>query len=438
VLAIGPRAGDILAILDGPDGIAIVTNVPIDPASASAAVIVKKQGEEVAGTVELLSGPVALWTPKNPALWIEGASYEVTVGAGMVDIAGRAIVAPIEALAFIHLAQGDAIWTRPIEAPLRQQSAYGNDRFLHGRLFLADLNLSDHRARFYDPETQTFLSPDDLGPVDSPSLYQAFSLDPTSITDPTGRYEADVHLGLTYYLALKAGFSREEALKIAKANQLTDDDPRFSSTANAALGNWTPVYEYHFPVDPSEGRVVSGSSVAWKKAHEARTFGSLGRALHVLQDSYGHRNAWPGNLSAQVQELGLLGAVGLTYAQSAGRVSNPSHGITHEVRAEWIDRFKLPRAVYATDWTFVEPTTALEAARATFSALMGFRRQIGLNPGPFSPGARNEVLEWGTINEAVWQFCRVDTVSEKIAWLQLHSPEAIAFVRWSSLSLAGL
>ena len=44
----------------------------------------------------------------------------------------------------------------------------------------------DHRARFYDPSTQTFLEPDPLGPIDSPNLYQAFSLDGFNVTDPFG------------------------------------------------------------------------------------------------------------------------------------------------------------------------------------------------------------------------------------------------------------
>jgi RHS repeat-associated protein len=70
--------------------------------------------------------------------------------------------------------------------PVRAFSAFGNDHFLHGRPYVASVGLYDHRARFYEARTGTFLEPDPLGPVDSPNLYAAFSFDALSVTDPWG------------------------------------------------------------------------------------------------------------------------------------------------------------------------------------------------------------------------------------------------------------
>jgi hypothetical protein len=86
-------------------------------------VTVKKQGEVVAGATQLLGETTVLWAPDNAAAWIEGARYEVTIAASLVDASDRPITAPTGSQTFTHLAQGDAIWARPSEVPLRQQSA---------------------------------------------------------------------------------------------------------------------------------------------------------------------------------------------------------------------------------------------------------------------------------------------------------------------------
>ncbi|MCU0293406.1 MAG: HNH endonuclease, partial [Thermoanaerobaculaceae bacterium] len=102
------------------------------------------------------------------------------------DLAGHPIHAPPDPIAYDRRGEGDIIWSQLEDAPILTASQVGNERFLHGRPLIASLGLYDHRARFYDPTTQTFLEPDPLGPVDSPNLYQAFGLDPQNNTDPLG------------------------------------------------------------------------------------------------------------------------------------------------------------------------------------------------------------------------------------------------------------
>jgi RHS repeat-associated protein len=79
------------------------------------------------------------------------------------------------------------VWVEAWQVPVRAFSAFGNDHFLHGRPYVASVRLYDHRARFYEARTGTFLEPDPLGPVDSPNLYQAFAFDALSVTDPFGQ-----------------------------------------------------------------------------------------------------------------------------------------------------------------------------------------------------------------------------------------------------------
>jgi RHS repeat-associated protein len=60
--------------------------------------------------------------------------------------------------------------------------------FFQGRELDPVTGLYDFRARWYDPRLGRFLSPDPLGYVDSPNLYQAFLGNPVNVRDPMGTY----------------------------------------------------------------------------------------------------------------------------------------------------------------------------------------------------------------------------------------------------------
>jgi RHS repeat-associated protein len=184
---------EILAVIDGPDGLALIAGAPVDPASVDASSLtVTRSGNEVVGTLALVDaaadpawdGRVLLWTPNDPAAYL-GARYDVALDLALLDVAGRPLDGP-STLDYDHIGQGDIVWSKPAEAPLLGGSQVGNDRFLHGRPYIRTLGLYDHRARFYEPGTQLFLEPDPLGPVDSPNLYQAFGFDGLNVTDPSG------------------------------------------------------------------------------------------------------------------------------------------------------------------------------------------------------------------------------------------------------------
>jgi RHS repeat-associated protein len=193
----GTTQGGVLAIIDGPDGLAFVSGAPIDPDSVAASTIsLSRSGNEVTGSLTLVDastdtawdGRVLLWTPDDPAAYI-AARYDLVLAFNLVDVAGNPLRGPPTATDFFHHGQSDIVWSQTSETPLLGGSQIGNDRFLHGRPYISSLGLYDHRARFYEPGTQLFLEPDPLGPVDSPNLYQAFGFDGLNVTDPWGTYE---------------------------------------------------------------------------------------------------------------------------------------------------------------------------------------------------------------------------------------------------------
>ncbi len=184
----------ILAVIDGPDGLALIAGVPVDPDSVEgSSLTVVRSGNGVAGTLSLVDaasnpawdGRVLLWTPEDPGAYVD-ARYDIALNLNLVDVAGNPMRGPQDTFDFDRHGDGDIVWSKASEVPLLGNSQVGNDRFLHGRPYLGSLGLYDHRARFYEPGTQLFLEPDPLGPVDSPNLYQAFGFDGLNVVDPYG------------------------------------------------------------------------------------------------------------------------------------------------------------------------------------------------------------------------------------------------------------
>ena len=65
-------------------------------------------------------------------------------------------------------------------------SSYGNDRFFLGRPFDSEVEIYDLRARWYQPQSGSFLSPDPLGAADSFNLFQYGFGSPGTWMDPFG------------------------------------------------------------------------------------------------------------------------------------------------------------------------------------------------------------------------------------------------------------
>jgi hypothetical protein len=127
---------------------------------------------------------------------------------------------------------------------------------------------------------------------------------------PARAYEADVHYGLTHWLALKAGYSDWQARAIALGNFRVDSGlmstlsllPEYACGAqNNALARTIQARHYPsvtpVPAAPEQRVVEPGSlparqalarTVSAAKGNEAQYMGLLGAALHPLQDSWAH------------------------------------------------------------------------------------------------------------------------------------------------------
>jgi hypothetical protein len=117
-------------------------------------------------------------------------------------------------------------------------------------------------------------------------------------------WEADLHFGLTKWLALKAGFTRPEAETIAQGDQGLDDSWVTAAIGASALScrddaqGATSVHDNHFaskidaPDSPQSREVTAGQ--VWRGGHErpvpVSNLNNLGQYLHTLQDSWSHQH----------------------------------------------------------------------------------------------------------------------------------------------------
>jgi len=112
------------------------------------------------------------------------------------------------------------------------------------------------------------------------NLFLYTNANPINFIDPLGLYNRDVHYDLTKQLATEAGF-KSCAADIAGADQGVDDNPEtdgWKSERNREL--------WHFPSQARVNEVINN-------ALSSCSIKDLGKALHVLQDSFSHAGYGP-------------------------------------------------------------------------------------------------------------------------------------------------
>ena len=253
------------------------------------------------------------------------------------------------------------------------------------------------RERWYHPESGTFLTPDPEQFRDSSNLYAFTGGDPVNHSDPTGRYQADFHYGLTLFLAKRAGFCPDVARRIAGGTELPDQDPgRAPVTQGKIMKSFTAsreeksqaqdmLWAWHFPkVRRNEGAVVPGSRQARRFVDQALVTGQLSllaQGLHPLQDSWSHRG------------IPSLDGVAGHPKERGGLLS------TH------------------TDNPWRWPQEALAAARASYDYLATFRLRYAHQAGRCSS---QSPVTWSAIEPEVASYIALRSKSQKKAWLQLR------------------
>jgi len=219
-------------------------------------------------------------------------------------------------------------------------------------------------------------------------------------------WETDVHLGLTRWLAEKAGFSPSQAEEIAWGDQGVDDEWATAPVwlgiqvifSNSEIASKT-LSENHFPTasqipgSPESRPVGANTSAAKKRVNEelkipyarkpGRALRNLGAALHAFQDSWSHA----GIPDVPVRPLKEI---------------SPEFAWSHPVNTGgWHS--------HDADLTsFHDKTVAMEMARESYAVLRDYRKKNFQDQEP--------VYDWPGIEKDVSQFVEASTKDKKYKW----------------------
>ena len=153
-------------------------------------------------------------------------------------------------------------------------------------------------ARYYSGAQGRFTSPDPVGPdplnPQTLNRYRYAMNNPLRYIDPTGEYEKDVHYDLTLALAYAAGFTKDQATKIASATQAVDERD-FSEPIGTLGTNYTARKLYHFTTEERRQKMWEDvkTHVSYYGYTADNIFHNSGYYFHALQDSYSHAGFGP-------------------------------------------------------------------------------------------------------------------------------------------------
>lgn len=238
---------------------------------------------------------------------------------------------------------------------------------------------------------------------------------------PAQAYEADVHYGLTQWLALKAGFDESQSEAIAVGNHRVDSgrmDTMELNLEHACVGRFAEaaqdVQKRHYPSAtpaPSapDRRVVEPNSAASRKpmtellarakGKEGLLLSQFGATLHTLQDSWSHAGT-PGVASPGG---GLACEATLASGHPAARGGADSHD---------------------ADLTHRYPGEVLPMAQATYEALVAY---------PPVQGRARKAAAWSDLAAEVERFARARTKTEKREWFVAQGVAVTDFLEGVSL-----
>jgi hypothetical protein len=238
---------------------------------------------------------------------------------------------------------------------------------------------------------------------------------------PASAYERDVHYGLTYWLALKAGFSEHEAQAIAVGDSRVDSGGPTAIDANLDYSCARPdavaakrVQERHYPAaqavpsPPAERIVTAGSAVAKReivrvlttaKEHPGEMLSLFGEALHRYQDSWSHAGV-PG-VSDFGDALRCDARFSLSHPNARGGPDS-----------------------HTADLTSSYPEAVVEMAKATSEALASY---------PTISGHARVVTPWTELVGSVRKFAHARSKAEKRDWAVSEGIKSVDFLEGITL-----
>jgi hypothetical protein len=235
-------------------------------------------------------------------------------------------------------------------------------------------------------------------------------------------FEADVHYGLTDWLAQQAGFEPWQAQIIATGDQRVDsgDMPYIDVVAiYACLGkdefSARRAGEHHYPSvagvpGPPETRAVVPDSEAARTAalratevnpsQAAYRLFQLGEALHILQDSWAHQGV---PSVPQFGDAAFSCDSRLAWGHPEARGGPASH---------------------RPDLTMYWPADTAAMAQATYEILTQY---------PSISGAQRNPRKWSEIRPEFDDFIKASTKTDKARWFAEHGMNDVSFLEGISL-----
>ena len=242
-----------------------------------------------------------------------------------------------------------------------------------------------------------------------------------ALVGPCQAYEADVHFGLTQWLARSAGYTAGQATAIALGNSRVDSgliDTMELNLEHACVAVYpeaaADVQRRHFPsavtvpAAPQARAVVAGSAAAHKPlddmlplviGKEGLMLAKYGEALHTLQDSWSYAGA-PG---IPDPGAGIACDPGYASAHPPGSAGSHPHGAA---------------------LTHTHPADVVSMAAASYQALVAY---------PPIAGASRRPEPWGVLAPLVEQFARARTKTEKRDWFVGHGIDDTGFLHHTVL-----
>jgi len=237
-----------------------------------------------------------------------------------------------------------------------------------------------------------------------------------------GAFEADVHFGLTQWLALQADFKPQEAAFIARGDQQADAGkmdavaPLLEYACLARSPAMSGVAQsYHFasaaklPAPAEQRSIAANSEVARRKVDAvlaaAKTKADshllkLGEALHLLQDSWAYQGV-PDQIAFATPAVQCDPA--LTWATPKARGGWNSH-----------------KGDLASQW----PEDVEAMAAATYQYLTAY---------PPLAERRRAARAWPEVREQLAGFLRADSKAAQHRWFAAQGIEDVAFLNGTSL-----
>lgn len=226
-------------------------------------------------------------------------------------------------------------------------------------------------------------------------------------------WEADVHFGLTRWLAVQAGFSAPQAEAIATGNQRVDFGAmetmhlmtEYACTGADAEGRAEAARaarRLHFPGGGEASTEALRTLLRDAAPKSGLLLLKLGEALHPLQDAAAHEGV-------DIGGGGMPDIAGLQCDPQ--RMPAPSQGGGSE-------------QPHRADTTAARPAAALAMARATFEWLQRY---------PPIADAPRVAVDWPRVEAQLGGFLAASTKTTKAAWFREHGMDDVRFLEGISL-----